>query len=259
MKFSVWDALSILTLMGLCVVGIIVATIFSNPASAFNPFPPPTLPASIVLPSDTPTAFYMPPTWTPVGGGPKVVETVASQTPLPTSTGFVLPSFTPTFTITPSPTETETPTPTEPTHTPKPSSTHKPSRTPTPYRVDIAIDNISGSAPSGSLTVDITVTNKGTNRVSSAPFTNTLPTKLTGVKCTISGFTCKTSKNRSTASLKLDPGASVVIHIVGTVPATVTSAFNDNASIYPPSSETDVKLDNNQASISITPPPSPSP
>ena len=108
MKFSVWDALSILTLMGLCVVGVIVATIFANPASAFNPFPPPTLPASIILPSVTPTAFYMPPTWTPVGNNPGTVEKVASQTPLPTATGFVLPSFTPTFTVTPSPTLTET-------------------------------------------------------------------------------------------------------------------------------------------------------
>ncbi len=258
MKFSVWDALSILTLMGLCVVGIMVATIFSNPASAFNPFPPPTVPASIVLPSDTPTPFYMPPTWTPVGMNPNDVGKIDTQTPLPTATGFVLPSFTPTFTVTPSPTETETPTPTVPTHTPEPSSTHKPSRTSTPYRVDLAIDNISADVSSSSLTVNITVTNKGTNRVSSAPFTNTLPTKLTGVKCTISGFTCKTSKNRSTASLKLDPGASVVVQIVGTIPDTVTSAFNDNASIYPPSSATDVNLDNNQASTSITPsPPSP--
>ncbi len=255
MKFSVWDALSILALMGLCVVGIVVATIFANPASAFNPFPPPTLPASIVLPSDTPTPFYMPPTWTPEGGGPKAIETVASQTPLPTSTGFVLPSFTPTFTITPSPTETETPTPTVPTHTPEPSSTHKPSRTSTPYRVDLSIDSISPNvSPPGSLTVIIVVSNNGTNRVSSASFTNTLPTKLTGVKCTISGFTCKTSKNRSTASLKLDPGVSVTVTIVATIPATVTSPFKDTASIYPPSSQTDTNLGNNNLnSDPITP------
>jgi hypothetical protein len=258
MKFSVWDALSILTLMGLCVVGIVVATIFANPASAFNPFPPPTLPASIVLPSNTPTAVFMPPTWTPVGFGPKTLETVASQTPLPSATGFVLPSYTPTFTVTPSPTETETPTPTVPTHTPAPSSTHKPSRTPTPYRVDLSIDSVSPNvSPPGSLTVLIVVSNNGTNRVSSASFSNTLPKTLTGVTCKISGFSCKTvlsgSVKKSTASLKLDPGASVTITITAGIPATVTSSFKDVASIYPPSSETDIDLGNNQSSSTVTP------
>jgi hypothetical protein len=51
----------------------------------------------------------------------------------------------------------------------------------------------------------------------------------------------------------LDPGASVTITITAGIPATVTSSFKDVASIYPPSSETDIDLGNNQSSSTVTP------
>ncbi len=114
MKFSVWDALSILVLIVLLIVGLVVFTIFANPTSSLNPFPPPTQPAGIVLPSATPTLVAMPATWTPVPNGsttPPVGVSAISDTPTITGTLYVVSSGTPTGTITP--TETITPTPTD--------------------------------------------------------------------------------------------------------------------------------------------------
>jgi len=50
--------------------------IFSNPNVPVNPFPPPTVPVAIVLPSNTPEPPRLPPTWTPT----------ITTTPLPTET-----------------------------------------------------------------------------------------------------------------------------------------------------------------------------
>src|SRR3989304_9948692 len=58
--------LTILVLLAtVCVAGLFL-TIYFNPASGFNPFPPPTLPVVISLPTLTPTPRnLLPPTWTP--------------------------------------------------------------------------------------------------------------------------------------------------------------------------------------------------
>jgi hypothetical protein len=44
---------------------VLVIAIFNNPDSGINPFPFPTLPATIAVPSPTPTLLQLPPTWTP--------------------------------------------------------------------------------------------------------------------------------------------------------------------------------------------------
>lgn len=119
-----WSLLTILILlMVVCVVaGFLV--IFTNPYSALNPFPPPTLPARAMLPSATPTnaVLPLPPTWTPT----------SSPVPLPTDT--------------PTPTWTLPPTPTPITLTPTPPFTPTPPPGGYPYEVRAgfpkAIENI---------------------------------------------------------------------------------------------------------------------
>lgn len=95
----IWNVLTALVLLAAILLAGVILSVFLNPYSAFNPFPPPTAPALLQLPTLTPTPLVIfEPTWTPV------------------------PSLTPTATFTPRPTETliptETPfplfTPTEP-------------------------------------------------------------------------------------------------------------------------------------------------
>lgn len=83
-----WNVLSILGLVGMAlVIGYTVLT-YSNPYHEFNPYPPPTQPAAIVLPTevptatDTPTPPALPPTWTPTAS----ITPIPSETPLPSAT-----------------------------------------------------------------------------------------------------------------------------------------------------------------------------
>ncbi len=72
----VWNFLSILLLAVIGFVALWFGLIYMNPQAAFNPYPPPTMPAQIVLPTATQTPMSLPPTWTPT----------ATQTLFPTST-----------------------------------------------------------------------------------------------------------------------------------------------------------------------------
>ncbi|MEN4041030.1 MAG: NBR1-Ig-like domain-containing protein [Anaerolineaceae bacterium] len=111
MKITIWDILAIVTLFAVVVVVILFIMIFANPYTVANPFPPPTIPPRVVLPTLTPTLRSLPATWTPAPGGsgsqnpnpdaPEPVVFVATSTPPPTATGFTLPTFTPTLTPTP--------------------------------------------------------------------------------------------------------------------------------------------------------------
>jgi hypothetical protein len=127
MKIAIWDILAILGLALLCGMLVLFLQIFINPYNALNPFPPPTLPAQVVLPSSTATLLKLPPTWTPGGTlqAPGELTMAPTQTLPPTSTGFSLPTFTSTFTVTPTPTNT-------PTVTLTPTITDTPTRTNTP-------------------------------------------------------------------------------------------------------------------------------
>jgi hypothetical protein len=244
MKFSVWDALSILALIGLCVVGIVVATIFTNPASAFNPFPPPTLPASIVLPSETPTPFYMPPTWTPVGGGgPKVVETIATQTPPPTATGFVLPSFTPippTVTDTPTPTETSTPTETRtPTNTKVPhTNTPKPTIALVCLNIDQSVKSVTPPTASaaGGYNVDITVHGDSDHKVNGVSVSFSTSKKTTAKwTCSASDGSCHSSGSGFTSSsINMFANGSVTIHVTGVIPKGTKATVSFKSTVHAP-------------------------
>lgn len=90
MKLSFWDFLAIAALAGALIIGIIVLTIFINPNSSVNPFPVPTYPPTMALPTSTATLVQLPPTWTPT---PQVEITLRpTSTPIPTETPFVFPT-----------------------------------------------------------------------------------------------------------------------------------------------------------------------
>lgn len=93
MKVSLWNILTIAALLALTGVTLIFLTIFINPATPINPFPPPTLPAELVLPSATPRLKALPATWTPHPNNNSQVF-LASQTPQPPSMVSVLPTLT---------------------------------------------------------------------------------------------------------------------------------------------------------------------
>lgn len=120
MKLQLWDILAIILLVATLAVGVVVFQIYADPYGGLNPFPPPTLPSMLVLPTLTNTPKRLPATWTPTLSAAEVQGTIRpSSTPLFTVTGFVLPSYTPTASNTPTPTNTRTITRT-PTRTPVP-------------------------------------------------------------------------------------------------------------------------------------------
>lgn len=128
MKLKFWDVLAILFLLAAIGVGVVFGMIYVDPYTSLNPFPPPTVPALLVLPTDTPTPLYrIPATWTAtLQPGVVITGTLKpSSTALPTSTGFLLPTATDTATPTRTPTRTFTVTRT-------PTKTLVPTRTNTP-------------------------------------------------------------------------------------------------------------------------------
>jgi len=160
MKISIWDILSILLLFATVVVLLVVTNVYSNPYGGLNPFPPPTLPSSLVLPTYTNTPLRMPATWTPGpsdGSGPSNTPSSTeiglhpTWTPIPTPTGFQIATWTPTFTLTFTPTETYTPTNTR-TSTPiPPTATANKTGTAAVIQTQIAI-GIAGTKLAGSAT-----------------------------------------------------------------------------------------------------------
>ncbi len=101
----VWNILTVLVLMAVLCVALGFGMIFINPYTAFNPFPPPTLPPTLAFPTLTPTPLgVLPPTWTPL----PTEEPTATNTPRPTSTPF--PTETPFSLFTPTETSAASPT-----------------------------------------------------------------------------------------------------------------------------------------------------
>jgi hypothetical protein len=108
-----WNILTLAALLMTLCLGIAIVSIFVNPNSPFNPFPPPTPLAIIELPTATATPInQLPPTWTLA---PSVLAVVITEKPSatapPIDTPLILPFSTPTLI----PTSTFTMTPTKPT------------------------------------------------------------------------------------------------------------------------------------------------
>lgn len=87
----IWNILSILIV--LAIVGLVVfyGSIFFNPHSALNPFPPAPLPTMLTYPTATKTPIPLPATYTPT----VTIQPTATETLFPTWTP--IPSFTPFF------------------------------------------------------------------------------------------------------------------------------------------------------------------
>lgn len=85
LNIKIWDVLAILVLIATVVVVIVVMTIFNDPTSSLNPFPPATLIPTIDIPTPTPTSVRLPATWTPT----------VWITPTPHSTSTPFPTITP--------------------------------------------------------------------------------------------------------------------------------------------------------------------
>jgi hypothetical protein len=102
MKDVAWNILTIVALLAIIGLAFVALTIYSNPASLLNPFPPPTLPARVSIPTITLTPIFLPATWTPQPE--HLNEIQPSSTPIPSATTFTLGTETPS----PSPTETIT-------------------------------------------------------------------------------------------------------------------------------------------------------
>ena len=111
MIFNALTAVALLASVCLC---LFFLTIFVNPNSALNPFPPPTAIAALQLPTATWTPIQLPATWTPT----VTIEPSATWTPGPSvtpgvvSTSAVLPAATSLFTASVTPRPSATPKPT---------------------------------------------------------------------------------------------------------------------------------------------------
>jgi cytoskeletal protein RodZ len=116
MKIKIWDILTVLILAGCILMVVVFLSIYSDPTSAMNPFPPFQIPPTVDIPTSTATLRQFPSTWTQTPEGTVVL--IPSSTSLPTSTGFILP----TATRTPTSTRTRTNTPTK-TRTPTVTNT----------------------------------------------------------------------------------------------------------------------------------------
>jgi hypothetical protein len=96
---EILNILTAVVLAAVLVILILSLIIFQNPGNPMNPFPPPTLPAALVIPSATVTSSSIPVT-------PMTEET---ETPMPTRTNTILPVLTATSTSFPTSTQTVTP------------------------------------------------------------------------------------------------------------------------------------------------------
>jgi len=112
----IWNFLTVVVILATLIVGTVFLTIFINPYTSLNIFPPPTRSPLLELPTATPTPKELPPSWTPEATG----TLPPTDTPGPTSTP----------TVTSTPEATETPDEPTPTATPLPYALQAGSPTP---------------------------------------------------------------------------------------------------------------------------------
>jgi hypothetical protein len=113
-KSLVWNLLTVLVVLGICCQSAYFLTVFNNPNSAFNLFPPPPpdyLPTLFSTVTPTSTNIPLDATWTPTASiSPVPSRTKAfTWTPRVTNTPFTSATFTATSTGTQTMTPTITP------------------------------------------------------------------------------------------------------------------------------------------------------
>ena len=91
LKFEkLWNYLTVISVAGTAATLLFVVFLYLNPGSQVNPFPPPTKPAALILPTYTATPLSLPSTWTPIPTlGPDM-----TVTPVPSATFEIPPSAT---------------------------------------------------------------------------------------------------------------------------------------------------------------------
>ncbi len=105
---AIWNALTLLIFLGLCVLSVAFMVILTDPTNQMNPFPPPTLQPTRFLPTVTPADTEIPVTpATPTFTVRPTITRTPTFTPVPpTSTVTVTPTATITQTEGPTPTAT---------------------------------------------------------------------------------------------------------------------------------------------------------
>lgn len=107
-----WNVLTGLALVATMVTAALYGLIFANPYAPLNPFPPPTLPAALMLPGTTPAPEALLPTETLAPLASETTSPTATVSPLPSLTATPSPTFQlPAITVSPSPTLRATATP----------------------------------------------------------------------------------------------------------------------------------------------------
>ncbi|MEW6717810.1 MAG: hypothetical protein AB1345_09930 [Chloroflexota bacterium] len=102
----VWNILTGLVMLAILCVGVVFLTLYLNPYGSLNPFPPPTMPATISFPTATPTPRQLPTplrTSTPTQPQPTQPSPTITLTPtslLPTNTPLLPTLVSPTITPT---------------------------------------------------------------------------------------------------------------------------------------------------------------
>jgi hypothetical protein len=94
----IWNLLTIFTLLMVMIACSLFVLVYQSPTSAMNPFPPPTMPVAMILPTSTATPIKLPPTWTPEPTSTATITSTpeASLTPQATSTATPVPTAQPT-------------------------------------------------------------------------------------------------------------------------------------------------------------------
>jgi hypothetical protein len=87
------NILTLVVVLAIIAAGVSFVTVFFNPYTSYNPFPPPTVPAKLGTPTATSTpAQPLPTAWTPTPSR----TPPPTDTPVPTATDTPVPTFTPT-------------------------------------------------------------------------------------------------------------------------------------------------------------------
>ncbi len=123
---------------------------------------------------------------------------------------------------------------------------------------DLAVtktDNVASLTPGNAVDYDIVVVNNGPSAVSGATLTDVVPASITGPSWTCSpgaGATCGSAAGTGDVSLNVDlaVGATVVVHLTGTVSPSAVGTLVNTAVIAPPIGVIDPNGANNTASDS---------
>ncbi len=191
-KFSVWDLLTILTLVATITLGTVFWSIFTNPGSALNPFPNPTTIPTIVMPT-LPATIIIIDTATSTESATVTITATATETMTETPTPSATNTVTGTISITTTPTTSSTPTKTiTATRTGTPALTRTATRTSTVTKTGLitqtasatkAITSTSTTVPTNTATLMAVASLTPTATIAILPTLTFTPAPTSGSGC----------------------------------------------------------------------------